>query len=162
VSFWTLRGYTSEGRKIVRIARSQPSVQASDVAHAHALFVEAALASDENDRAEAWQMLKTCLALRRRLGNPVEIAATLSTLSLVQLQGGDASGAADSEREALAIFRELGEELGEAIGLLHLGQIAVYTADERLAQSSLAECLRIARAIENREVEGEAHQRLGE
>ncbi|HET7526647.1 MAG TPA: NB-ARC domain-containing protein, partial [Burkholderiaceae bacterium] len=124
-SFWTLRGYTSEGRKIVRIARSQPAVRASDVALAHALFVEAALATDENDHAEARKMLETCLALRRRLGSLVEIAATLSTLSLVRLQGGDASGAAESEREALAIFRDLGEQLGEAIGLLHLGQIAV-------------------------------------
>src|SRR5262245_66025782 len=50
---------------------SQPAVQASDVAHAHALFVEAALATDENDHAEARDMLETCLTLRRRLGNTV-------------------------------------------------------------------------------------------
>ncbi|HEY6513234.1 MAG TPA: hypothetical protein VI032_14710 [Burkholderiaceae bacterium] len=161
-SFWTLRGYTSEGRKIVQAARSQPAVKASDIAYAHALFVEAALATDQNDHAEARDMLETCLALRRLHGRPVEIAATLSTLSQVQLQGGDAAGAAASEREALAIFREIGEKLGEAIALLHLGQIAVYAGDEALAHSSLSDCLRIARAIENREIEGEVHLRLGE
>ena len=139
--FWMLRGYTSEGRNIVRAALALPAVQASDIAHAHALFVEAALATDESDHAEARQMLETCLMLRRRLGHPLEIAATLSTLSLVRLQGGDAQGAGDSEHEALAIFRSVSEEFGEAIGLLHLGQIAVYTGDEALAQSSLLDCL---------------------
>ena len=161
-SFWTLRGYTSEGRNIVRAALALPAVQGSDVARAHALFVEAALASDESDHAEACEMLETCLALRRRLGNPLEIAATLSTLSLVRLQSGDIQGAGASEREALQIFRSVDEKLGEAIGLLHLGQIAVYAGDEALAQSSLLECLHIAQAIDNREVEGEAHLRLGE
>jgi tetratricopeptide (TPR) repeat protein len=139
-----------------------PEVQQSDVAHAHALFAEAALASDESDHAEAGDMLEICLTLRRRLGNPLEIAATLSTLSLARLQAGDAERAGECEREALDIFRSEGEKLGEAIGLLHLGQIAVYSGDHTLAQSSLLECLRIAEAIENREVEGEAHLRLGE
>jgi len=162
MAFWILRGYTSEGRNIVRAALALPAIQGSDVAHAHALYVEAALAGIESDHAEARDMLETCLALRRRLGNPVEIAATLSTLSLARLQAGDAERAGESEREALEIFRSLGEKLGEAIGLLHLGQVAVYTGDDGLAQASLLECLRIAQAIKNREVEGEAQLILGE
>ena len=74
-------------------------------------------------------MLETCLVLHRRLGNQVEIAATLSTLALARLQAGDAAGAEASEREALELFRALGQKHGEAIGLLHLGQIAVYVGD---------------------------------
>ena len=50
----------------------------------------------------------------------MDIAATLSTLSLARLQAGDAQGAAAAELEALSIFREVGDRLGEAIGLLHL------------------------------------------
>ncbi len=51
-------------------------------------------------------MLEACLGLYRRLGNQVEVAATLSTLSLARLQAGDAVGAEASEREALALFRD--------------------------------------------------------
>ena len=39
----------------------------------------------------------------------------------------------------------LGEKEGEVVGLLHLGQIAVYVGNNELAQSSLSECLLIAR-----------------
>ena len=162
MTFWMLRGYSSEGRKIVHAALALPPIQDSDVAQAHALYVGAALATSQSDHAEARQMLETCLILRRRLGNPVEIAATLSTLSLARLQGGNAAGAGACEREALEIFRSLGETLGEAIGLLHLGQIAVHIGDQDLAQSSLGDCLHIARSIANREIEGEAELTLGE
>ena len=100
--FWILRGYSSEGRSIVRAALALPAVQESDLAQAWALYVGAALAESQSDHAEARSMLETCLVLRRRLGNPTEIAATLSTLSLARLQEGDAVGAMESEREALA------------------------------------------------------------
>ncbi len=160
--FWMLRGYLSEGRGIVRAALALPAVQASDLAQAHAAYVGAVLATGQGDHGEARQMLENCLVLHRRLGNEVEIAATLSTLALARLQAGDATGAEASEREALALFRALGEKNGEAIGLLHLGQIAVYVGNAELADTSLNDCLRIAQAIEDREVEGEAELRLGE
>ena len=41
------------------------AVQASDIAHAHALYVGAALANSQGDCAEAGRMLEKCLALRR-------------------------------------------------------------------------------------------------
>jgi tetratricopeptide (TPR) repeat protein len=107
-------------------------------------------------------MLETCLSLRRRLGNPVEIAATLSTLSLARLQEGDAIGAGESEREALQIFRQLGDRFGEAIGLQHLGQIGIYVANDEQARVHLDQCLAIARAIRHQEVEGECELMLGE
>ncbi|MEO7853743.1 MAG: hypothetical protein ABIR94_16055, partial [Rubrivivax sp.] len=126
--FWMLRGYSSEGRGIVREVLTLPAIQASDLAQAHVLYVGAALATSQSDHAEARQMLETCLVLRRRLGHPAEIAATLSTLSLARLQAGDAEGAGHCEREALKLFRSLDDKYGQAIGLLHLGQIAVYLA----------------------------------
>lgn len=162
MTFWMLRGYTSEARGILRGVLGMQAIQDSDVAHAHALYVEAALAESESDHAEARDMLEKCLALRRKLGDPVEIAATLSTLSLARLQAGDPELAAESEQEALELFRAAGERLGEAISLQHLGQIAVYAGDEVLARSSLHDCLAIAKTLENREVEGEAELLLGE
>lgn len=162
MTFWMLRGYTSEGRGLVRAALALPAVQASDMAQAHALYVEAALATSESDHAEARDMLERCLELRRTLGDPVEIAATLSTLSWARLQAGDPVQAKLSETEALQIFRSAGQRLGEAYGLVHMGQIALWTDDEALARSSLEAALAIATHLQNREVEGEAELVLGE
>ena len=69
--------------------------------------------------------------LRRGLGDPVDIAATLSTLSLARLKAGDAHGAgAGRDRGAGDLPPHWATGVGEAIGLLHLGQIACH--DRRL------------------------------
>jgi len=160
--FWILRGYSSEGRNVVRAALALPTVQASDMAQAWALYVGAALAQSQSDHAEARGMLQTCLELRRRMGNAIDIAATLSTLSVAQLAMGDATLAREGEQEALAIFRQSGDPVGEAIVLLHLGQIAQYVGDETEAVARLEESLGIARQIKHRETEGECELLLGE
>jgi tetratricopeptide (TPR) repeat protein len=148
--FWILRGYSTEGRNLVRASLALPAVQASDLAHAWALYVGAALAESQSDYAEALKMLETCLVLRRRLGNLVDIAATLSTLSQAQLHVGDAEGAEMGEREAFQIFLQLGDRVGEAIGLQHLGTM------------HLEQCMSIAREVGNQEIEGECEVMLGE
>ncbi len=160
--FWILRGYSSEGRKLVRAALALPAIQASPVAQAWALYVGAALAESQSDHAEARKMLETCLELRRGMGSEVDIAATLSTLSLARLQAGDAVAAAAGESEALQIFRRLGDRIGEAIGLLHLGQICLHEGDDATARSHLEHGLAIAREIRHQEVEGECELVLGE
>jgi predicted ATPase/class 3 adenylate cyclase len=160
--FWILRGYSTEGRKLVQAALALPGVQASLVAQAWALYVGAALAESQSDHAEARKMLETCLDLRRAQGNEVDIAATLSTLSMARLQASDAVAAAAGESEALQIFRRLEDRVGEAIGLLHLGQICLYQGDDAMARSHLEQCLTIAREIRHQEVEGECELVLGE
>ena len=67
--FWILRGYSTEGRKLVHAALALPAVQASPIAQAYALYVGAALAESQSDSREARMMLETCLELRRGLGN---------------------------------------------------------------------------------------------
>ncbi len=160
--FWILRGYTTEGRSAVRAALALPAVQASDLAQSWALYVGATQAYCQSDHAEARAMLETCLELRRRLGNPLDIAATLSTLSMVRLQGADPEGAAQGEREALEIFRSLGERYCEAVGLCHLAEIALYVDDHAQAMACARACLSIAREVEHRETEGESELLLGE
>ena len=160
--FWVLRCYSTEGRNLVKEALALPETQASDIVQAWALYVGAALAESQSDYSEARRMLETCLELRRRLGNAVEIAATLSTLSLVRLHAGDAVGASIGEREALQIFRQLGDRAGEAIGLLHLGQIGLHLAQDDQARSDLEQCLAIARDIRHQEMEGECELVLGQ
>jgi len=160
--FWILRGYVTEGRNVVRSALALPAVQASDLAHAWALYVGAALATSQSDDLEAERMLETCLSLRRTLGNPTEIAATLSTLAVVRLRLGDAKKAREGEEEALAIFRQLGSRIGEAIVLLHLGEICFFNGDYDRARLYLDQSLSIAREIEDQETESDCERVFGE
>ena len=161
-NFWTLRGYCTEGRGVVRAALVQPTIQASDIAQAHALYVGAALALSQSDYLEARSMLQRCLELRRRTGNPADTAGALSTLSLAQLHTGDATAAREGELEALALFRQCGDRNGEAIVLLHLGQIAQFVGDETEAMVRLEESQAIAREISNHETEGECELGFGQ
>src|SRR5574337_311818 len=83
--FWLLRGHASEGLNIVRAALALPDIQASDLAVAHASYAGAALADGQADHAEARRMLEACLEWHRKLGNEVDVAATLSMRSLARL-----------------------------------------------------------------------------
>ena len=161
LGFWMLRGYASEGRGLVKAALQLPEIDASDLAKAHALYVGACLAEAQSDHAEACRMLESCLELRRSLGDPAEIAATLSTLSIARLRGGDAAGATAAGDESLKIFQELGERVDEGIALLHLGQIWHYVGDDGRATTYSQQSLELAQAIENPELEGECHLTLG-
>ncbi|CAD5372472.1 putative Cyclin-dependent kinase [Rubrivivax sp. A210] len=154
-SFWILRGHTGEGRELVQAALDLPAVQKSGLAKAWALYTGAALAESQGDHEAASRMLATCLALRRQQGNPVEIAATLSTLSLARLQAGDAEGASDCEAEALNLFASVDDPRGQAIGWLHLGQISAWAGESESALDHLERAMGFARDIANREVEAE-------
>ena len=160
--FWILRGYSTEGRKLVAAALAIPAVREAEPAQGHALYVGAALAVCQSDYDEARLMLEICLALRRRLGNPLDIAATLSTLSMARLPLGDSDGARTAEEEALGLFRQIDNREGEAIGLLHLGQIELDAGNDSEALKYLDDCLTLARSIKQQELEGDCERQLGE
>ncbi len=162
MGFWVVCGYAPEGRNYVRSALALPAIRSSELARAHALYVGAVLADAQSDYAEARRMLEECLELRRRLGNPVEIAATLSALSIVRAYTGDLAGARQCETEAGTLFREAGHRPGEAISLLHLGQIEMYAEEDEDARSHFEECLALARQIQSRETESECEILLGQ
>ena len=159
--FWILRGYATEGRKLVRAALALPDVQTSDLAQAFAYYAGALLAASQSDHVDAQSMLERCLALYRSLGQEVNVAATLSTLAEARLHVGDPAGARDNELQALQIFRDKADRIGEAIGLLHLGQIALYNADDDHAREFLEQSLALARELKHQEVEGECELTLG-
>jgi len=160
--FWILRGYITEGRRLVRAALELPAVQDFSLAKAHALYVGATLAGCQSDQVEALKMLEVSLAIHRELGDPENIAATLSTLSTARLESGDTAGARVDEVEAIEIFRQQGQRLNEVIGLCTLGQIALHENDLEQALAYLNEGLALSREIESRTQEGECELLLGE
>ncbi|MEO8740995.1 MAG: tetratricopeptide repeat protein [Casimicrobiaceae bacterium] len=160
--FRTLRGYSTEGRNNVRAALALSSMQEPNAARAHALYVGGVLAMNQSDHEEATKMLSECLAIRRVLANPREIAATLTTLATLHLQQDDTAQAHEYDEQALGIFRELGDRQGEGIGLLNLGEISVRQADYGGAEKLFEQGLAIARSIEHHELEFDCERNLGE
>jgi predicted ATPase len=160
--FFVLRGYSTEGRNIVRAALALPVIAEPSVARAHALYVGGSLATIQGDHVEAKSMLTECLAIRRDLRMPLETAATLSTLTSLYLHLGDPEQARESEQEALGMFRELGDRVGEGVGLLHLGEICVQLGDGEKADEYFEQCLAIAQAIKHQELESECEWHLGD
>src|SRR6185295_15864332 len=90
------------------------------------------------------------------------IHAALSMLGTVRLHEGDAERARKCDEEALLIFRDIGDRIGEAIGLGHLGEISLHVFDGVRAREYFEQCLAIAREIDHRELEGESELFLGE
>jgi predicted ATPase/class 3 adenylate cyclase len=161
-SFWIFGGHVREGRDCIRSMLALAPVRASDQAHAFALYVGAALATTQGDYAEARRMLEQCLLLRRTLGNKVDIAAALSTLSWALVHAGAIDEARAREEEAMALFHELGDRFGEAIAHQHLGQICIYAGDNLRARIHLEQSLALAEELEHIEIESECQRMLGE
>ena len=161
-TFWILRGYITEGRRLVKAALEMPAVQEFALAKAHALYVGAALAGCQSDQAEALHMLEDSLLIHRELGEPENIAATLSTLSSTRLETGDTERAKAEETEALALFRQEGQKLNEGIALRNLGHIALYENGLVQAAELLRQGLTLAKEVKSLEEEGECELLLGE
>ena len=160
--FRILRGYSTEGRANIRMSLPLAGVTVPNEARGHALYVGGALAINQGDAAEAAKMLTECLAIRRSLGDPKRLAATLSTLSTFYLQQGETTTARDCEVEALGLFRQLGNRIGEGIGLSNLGEISIQLGAYGDASDHFEQSLAIARSISYQELEGECERKLGE
>ena len=62
----------------------------------------------------------------------------------------------------MAIFRELGDQLGEAVGLLNVGEICMQLGDDAEARKHFEQCLVLARRLKDQELESECERNLGE
>ena len=162
MSFWLLRGHATEGRAHLRAAMATDVVRENPQALAHALYVSGALAASQSEYAEALRMLEEALALRRAMDQPLDVAASLSTLAFARLRAGDPDGARRDERDAIAIFRGLGDRVGETIGLLHLGQIEHFAGDLAAARSLTEQSRSIAREVARHDIEAECELTLGD
>ena len=160
--FWTLRGYSTEGRGIVRAALALAPIQEPNVPRAFALYVGGVLATNQSDYVEAKAMLRECVEIRRRLDHPREVAAGLAMLAGIHLTEGDAEKAREAAEEALAIFRQINEQIGEGIGLHHLGEICHQLHDRASARSYLDQGLAIAKLLKHQELESDCERGLGD
>jgi tetratricopeptide (TPR) repeat protein len=77
-------------------------------------------------------------------------------LALITESQGDEVASAEMERQALRIARELGDRIGEAIGLDCMGQVAILVGDLAEAQHSFEDAIRMQRELGLRSQEAHA------
>jgi predicted ATPase/class 3 adenylate cyclase len=144
--FWRLRGHPQEGH--AWLERAIAIADAADLAgRADAEFGLGKLAIDLGNHAAADAHFRTCLTLRRRLGEPLAIAETASALAIVAINLRDYDEARALSEEALAICREQGDRRGMAVALHDLGVLAREQGDLERAISMLEESMAIWRAL---------------
>ncbi|WP_028183447.1 ATP-binding protein [Salinispora arenicola] len=105
---------------------------------------------DAVDDAEPEAMAARRLATYRAIGDRTSEAFALLRLGLAQERTDRSPARAlDTYRQALDLWRELGEVAYQANALYHLGVSARHTGDPQLAVDSLTECSELAERIGN-------------
>jgi len=143
--FWEVRGHLREGRAWLEAALALPATPATQPLRATVLNWVGILAQRQGDYAAALAAYERSLSARRRLNDPLGIAASLCGLGNVAALRGDLATAAERYRESLAIGRELGEEQVVAAAVANLGWVADTAGDTAAARSLYEEALAVRR-----------------
>jgi len=146
--FWYVHGYLHEGRDwLVRALRAGPT---PPQVRAAALNGAGNLAWVLRDLDAARTLHEEALALRREVGNPIEIAASLNNLGLIARHARDLPGARARFQEALDLYRSAQHAARLAITLNNLGGIATELQEVDLARSLYEEALRLQKTPASR------------
>jgi tetratricopeptide (TPR) repeat protein len=93
------------------------------------------------------------LAILEDLGDRVGLAATWDTLGRAHLELADHSQAADCYREAVLLYRELGDRYNEADALVHLGDTRCAADDPADAWGNWQQALDILTGLDHPDAE---------
>jgi predicted ATPase/class 3 adenylate cyclase len=125
--FWQMRGYLAEGLERARAAIDLPAAEQHPDCLARALDAAGGLAYWTGDGQVASGFYERALELQRRLGNRAGEAWTLYSLAFTDTYWGNLTEhrylperldrAAEHMREAIEIYREIGDRLGMAQAL---------------------------------------------
>ena len=148
--FWLVRGHLTEGReRLTRLLARFPVPPVEDERirqradlRARALYAAAHLTNAQGDYAAARHFQEEALAIRRALGDPVQIAGALEPLGTAAALQGDYDAARQFFGEALAIARAIGNSYMTAMALHDLANVVHeqgdYAAARELADEAVA------------------------
>ena len=144
--FWWLRGYLGEGRSWLEraIAAASP---ADAALRARAEFGLGKLCSDLGDFAAADRHFKTCVEIRRELGDMLGLAEALSARAVVAVNLRTYDEARALGEEALQISRAQGDVRVTGRVLHDLGMVVREQGDYARARQLFAESLETWRAL---------------
>lgn len=148
-SFWSTRGYLSEGLDFLERALLRgDGVEAS--VRAKALYAAARLNEMRGEYDQAEPYIAESLALYQSLGDTANIAYALHLQADIAWGRGNLAMARSQAEEALALLRDLGDKGSIAYLLLHLGSLAADQGAYAIARNLLEESLAINRGLEDK------------
>jgi predicted ATPase len=149
--FWQIRAHLAEGRQMLdRLLALDADVE--PVIRARALAAAGSLAYWQNDAPAAVRMYEASLGLRRSIGEPAELASALYDLGhvlSVMDQAKDSARGRALEEEALALYRSLGDRLGEAWLIWALGCNSHFGGDSATGIGELARSIELFRELDH-------------
>jgi predicted ATPase/class 3 adenylate cyclase len=147
--FWQMRGHLREGRARMDAVLRLSDEQTTD--RALALEAMGGVTYWEGDMDAARVAYDEALAIRRGEGDKAKIADALYNASFPRTVGYfDPEGAMDLIKEALALYRELGDEGNVARCQWALGNWYYFNEDYRAATIALDEAISLARNGDDR------------
>ena len=147
--FWQQRGHLAEGRGWFKEVLAMPSTKGPTEARAKALIGAGGVAWWQRDREATGSCYREALAIERELGDPARIAEALYNLAFVEA-GDDIESAARLLDESLELFRQVGDERGQAQVLAMLVIRDAQARDWARVTASLEESVAIWRHLGDR------------
>jgi predicted ATPase/DNA-binding SARP family transcriptional activator len=143
--FWYVRGYLTEGRRWLELARAD-AAGADPSLRRRALTAGASFALLQGDYPVATELAEESLEVARETGDPRFVANALSNLGAIVLAAGDHDRAGVLLEEAVALAREVGDERISALAINNLGDLALTVGDLERAEPLFEESLHLLRA----------------
>ena len=139
--FWLVRGHLIEGQRWLDRALATTSERPLWL-ETKLLKVAAGNANELHDVQRLRELTARRLEVARERGDRLEVGRCLNALGLVASREGDTRQAASLYREAISVFRELGEPVDHLLG--NLGWVALRDDDFEQADTLFSEALALA------------------
>lgn len=147
--FWHVRGHLSEGRRWLEEALALDGGE--PFLRARVLSAGGELAHSQGDLDSAQELREEALAVSRRLGDEVQIAAALNGVAFVIRRRGEFARARAMHQEALELYQKLDDGWGIGRSMDLLGRTAAFEGDFAAALPQLEEGLRMQWEVGDRE-----------
>lgn len=157
-NFWSVRGYSPEGRGWLAAALEAGS-HVAGVLRAEA--IEATLMC-HHDYAEHQRLLEQSLAIWEKVGDEQACARARQLLASALVNVGEYDRARSIHLQNLEVYRRLGDRRGEGVTLFGLGFVAMSRCDYAEARTNFENSLAIARELGDRRRESLLLHNLGE
>ncbi len=163
--FWQMRGYLEEGRERVAAALAMPHAADHPEARADALAAAAGIDYWRGDTDQSRAFYREEIAARRDLDDRRGLAEALYGISFTwSITGlgvpGNAQSAGNAIEEALALFREIGDEVAAGRCEWALSNVWYATGDIATARGHSIAALEIFSAVNDRFMVGWANYTL--
>jgi predicted ATPase len=147
-SFWTIRGYLTEGRSWLE--RALDTTSEDTMARASALAGAGYMTYFHGDLLAARTLLEESIRVFRQMGDRRNIAYPLAMLAVASLGLGEYAGARVSVEEAVDLARRSGDKWMLAGAIFVRSLVATGTGDRQLARNTLEESLALYRQTGDR------------